>query len=317
MKFSPTSLDPARQGSSANHPEFADESLPVLASPESQERTAAATDFPDSEPAARRIVQRTTGQKHGPITRLISPGDLGQTLKPFVFLDLFDSGTVAPKGFGTHPHSGIATLTWLMRGSVQYTDSSGREGMLLAGGMEWMHAGGGAWHAGTPGKGQPMRAFQLWLALPPALESTPAVSVYVAADSVPREGPARVLLGSYGAANSSIKAPASITYLAVVLKAGERWRFEPPADHKTAWLAVASGILQAPERLPAGTMAIFEESSAAIVCVAETDVEFVVASAVKHPHELVLGRYSVHTSVGALQAGEERIRQLDTSANSA
>ena len=37
-----------------------------------------------------QIVDRTHGRRHGPITRLISPSDLGQSLKPFVFLDLFD-----------------------------------------------------------------------------------------------------------------------------------------------------------------------------------------------------------------------------------
>lgn len=37
----------------------------------------------------RAIVHRTTGSSHGPITRLMSPGDLGQLCKPFVFLDLF------------------------------------------------------------------------------------------------------------------------------------------------------------------------------------------------------------------------------------
>jgi hypothetical protein len=39
---------------------------------------------------ARAIVQRTRGRTHGPITRLMSPSDLGEILKPFVFLDLFD-----------------------------------------------------------------------------------------------------------------------------------------------------------------------------------------------------------------------------------
>jgi hypothetical protein len=36
---------------------------------------------------ARAIVHRTRGSAHGPITRLVSPGDLGEFLKPFVFLD--------------------------------------------------------------------------------------------------------------------------------------------------------------------------------------------------------------------------------------
>lgn len=39
---------------------------------------------------ARRVAWRTRGHAHGPITRLMSPGDLGHELKPFVFLDLFD-----------------------------------------------------------------------------------------------------------------------------------------------------------------------------------------------------------------------------------
>ena len=39
---------------------------------------------------ARAIVQRTRGRTEGPTTRLMSPSDLGEILKPFVFLDLFD-----------------------------------------------------------------------------------------------------------------------------------------------------------------------------------------------------------------------------------
>jgi hypothetical protein len=32
-------------------------------------------------------------------------------LKPFVFLDLFDTGDRAIRGRNLHPHSGIATVT--------------------------------------------------------------------------------------------------------------------------------------------------------------------------------------------------------------
>jgi hypothetical protein len=35
--------------------------------------------------SARRIVHRTSGHPHGGITRLMSPGDLGELVKPFVF----------------------------------------------------------------------------------------------------------------------------------------------------------------------------------------------------------------------------------------
>ena len=59
----------------------------------------------------REIIYRTSGQTHGPITRLVSPSDLGELIKPFVFLDLaaFDGRFApTPMGFGWHPHSGIA-----------------------------------------------------------------------------------------------------------------------------------------------------------------------------------------------------------------
>src|SRR3979490_124175 len=73
----------------------------------------------------RQIVHRPHGQRHGPITRLMSPSDLGQTLKPFVFLDLFDSEGGSFSGVGWHPRSGIATLTYLWEGSVRYEDTTG------------------------------------------------------------------------------------------------------------------------------------------------------------------------------------------------
>src|ERR1700676_3532996 len=92
----------------------------------------------------RQIAQRTRGQGHGPITRLMSPSDFGQILKPFVFLDLFDNHGVPFEGFGLHPHSGIATLTYLAEGSVSYEDTTGATGVLPAGGVEWMRGGGSA-----------------------------------------------------------------------------------------------------------------------------------------------------------------------------
>jgi hypothetical protein len=50
---------------------------------------------------ARAIVQRTRGGTHGPLTRLMSPSNFGQILKPFVFLDIFDHEG-APFSAGLH-----------------------------------------------------------------------------------------------------------------------------------------------------------------------------------------------------------------------
>src|SRR6266404_8212100 len=60
-------------------------------------------------------------------------------------------------------------------------------------------------------------------------------TVYQAREDVPQDGPARVLLGSYGSASSVIVSPSPINYLAVRLKGGERWCYEPPTGHTVLW----------------------------------------------------------------------------------
>ena len=267
--------------------------------------------FAESPPPslARTIVQRTRGRTHGPITRLMSPSDLGEILKPFVFLDLFDHEG-APFIGPLHPHSGIATLTYVAEGAVSYIDPDNVRGTLPAGGVEWMQAGRGMWHGGGLDNAGRTRGFQLWIALPPELELGPTISIYQAPEDVPQDGPARIFLGRYGSASSAIASPSPINYLAVRLKAGERWRYEPPADHTILWVAIASGVLLAPAELRHGDLAAFEASSEAVEFEAPTDTEFVLGAAAPHKHDLVPGYYSVHTSPDALRDGEAHILSI-------
>jgi redox-sensitive bicupin YhaK (pirin superfamily) len=259
-----------------------------------------------------RIVKRTRGQKHGPITRLMSPSDFGRLLKPFVFLDLVDNQGTPFTGFGLHPHSGIATVTYIAEGSVRYEDTNGATGLLPAGGIEWMRAGGGVWHGGGLGEPGRTRGFQLWIALPPELELGPSESIYLSPEAVPYDGPARVLIGSYGTATSSIKAPSPMNYLAVRLKAGERWNYQPPTGHTVLWTAVGRGSILVPDEVQQGELVAFIPSSAVLEFEAQSDAEFVLGSAVPHEYDLVLGSHSVHTSVEALREAETRISEIQT-----
>jgi redox-sensitive bicupin YhaK (pirin superfamily) len=262
-------------------------------------------------PLARRaIALRTRGRQHGPITRLVSPSVLGELIKPFVFLDLFDIPATGAPNFGWHAHSGIATLTVLHQGAIEYQDTTGAKGVLAAGGIEWMRAGRGVWHTGAAQ--QQAKGFQLWIALPAALEDASSQSHYLSAAEVTEESPARVILGSHGRAKSAINAPQQINYLDVQLAAGERWIYQPPSDHEVAWLAVSQGTLFTPEPVVAGELAVFEESNAALIIQADSPSRFVLGSAAKHPHDLVLGRYSVHTTPTALRAGESEIQRIGT-----
>jgi len=107
---------------------------------------------------ARAIVQRTRGRTHGPVTRLMSPSDFGEILKPFVFLDLFDHEG-APFDGPLHPHSGIATLSYVLEGTVSFIDPDNVKGTLPAGGVEWMQAGCGTAAGSTKRVGRAASSF--------------------------------------------------------------------------------------------------------------------------------------------------------------
>jgi redox-sensitive bicupin YhaK (pirin superfamily) len=259
---------------------------------------------------ARRIAHRTRGRSNGPIVRLVSPSDVGELIKPFVFLDYFEADPAHAPVTGFHPHSGIATLTLLLTGRVSYEDSTGATGVIEAGGVEWMRAGGGVWHTGGFAGAERVKGYQLWVALPPELEQSPAEAQYLGAEAFQRHGPARVLLGRHENAASNVSAPPTMNYLDVTLKAGERWLYQPPKDHVVAWMAVHQGSVMTPVTVTRGELAVFEESNGAIEFKAQSDAAFILGSAVKHPHDLVLGYYSVHTHREALEKGEANIQAI-------
>jgi len=89
---------------------------------------------------------------------------------PFLLLDDFrgDNPVDYIQGFPWHPHRGIETITYMLRGKVEHGDSLGNKGMISAGDVQWMTAGSGIIHQEMP-KGDPdgrMYGFQLWANLP-------------------------------------------------------------------------------------------------------------------------------------------------------
>ena len=259
---------------------------------------------------SRRIDLRTRGRSHGSLTRLVSPGDIGELIKPFVFLDYFDADPATGPKFGFHPHSGIATLTLILSGQVFYKETTGREGIIETGGVEWMRAGSGVWHTGGMSGKERIKGFQLWVAMPPELELAEPQSQYLGASDFHFAGPARVIAGEYGGVKSIVGSPHGITYLDVRLKAGERWTFQPAEGHDVAWIASHQGIVRTPEQVSMGEAAVFDEGNQAIAFEALTDAGFILGSAVKHPYDLVTGHYSVHTNADSLRIGESNIADI-------
>lgn len=259
---------------------------------------------------------RTRGRQHGPITRLVSPGELGRHLKPFVFLDAVQLEGAGSMGFGWHPHSGIATVTIHFEGGSWAEETDQVRHLVPAGGVEWVQAGGGVWHRGGPAPGADVAAFQLWLALEQDRELEPAASRYFRAEDVPEVGPVRVILGEYGGRRSPVPAPAGITYLQVSLAEGESVVLPRP-EGTTAFIATHSGAVDLRVgEADAGSVGGVELVQIAptaedeITLQARSPTRLVYGHAVPHPHPLVLGRYSVHTSEQALRVGEQGIDEI-------
>jgi hypothetical protein len=112
--------------------------------------------------------QATTDGAGVKLTRVLSHS-LQRRLDPFLMLDAF--GSDKPEdyiaGFPDHPHRGFETVTYMLSGRMLHRDSSGGEGLLEAGGVQWMTAGRGVIHSEIPQqKDGVMEGFQLWLNLP-------------------------------------------------------------------------------------------------------------------------------------------------------
>jgi len=95
---------------------------------------------------------------------------------PFLLLDDFrnDDPNAYRRGFPWHPHRGIETITYVLEGEVEHSDSLGNKGILGSGSVQWMTAGSGILHQEMP-KGDPrgrMHGFQLWANLPSSLKMT-------------------------------------------------------------------------------------------------------------------------------------------------
>ena len=89
---------------------------------------------------------------------------------PFLLLDDFRSNNPSHyrKGFPWHPHRGIETITYVLRGEVEHGDGMENKGVISAGDVQWMTAGSGIIHQEMP-NGDPegfIEGFQLWANLP-------------------------------------------------------------------------------------------------------------------------------------------------------
>ncbi|RLT99402.1 pirin family protein [Ketobacter sp.] len=110
------------------------------------------------------------------IKRVVPMGDYG-VMDPFLMLDEIrsETGSDYAAGFPSHPHRGFETVTYMRQGQLEHRDHMGNQGVIQAGGAQWMTAGRGVIHSEMPlQKDGAFHGFQLWLNLPADEKLRPA-----------------------------------------------------------------------------------------------------------------------------------------------
>jgi redox-sensitive bicupin YhaK (pirin superfamily) len=182
------------------------------------------------------------------LLRVLTP-DLQRRLDPFLMLDEFRSDNPDDylAGFPDHPHRGFETVTYMLAGRMRHRDNAGHEGLLAAGGVQWMTAGRGIIHSELPEQEQGlMHGFQLWINLPAREKMTEPGYRDIPAEAIPRtatpEGVTiRIIAGSVAGVDGAVRREATEPlYLDLEMPAGSTYEARIPAGHN-AFLYVYDG----------------------------------------------------------------------------
>ncbi len=174
-----------------------------------------------------------------------------RSIGSFVFVDHFGPVEFAPgKGLdvGPHPHTGLATVTWLFDGEVTHRDSLGFIQVIRPGEVNWMTAGRGIVHSERTGDavraaGGRVHGLQLWVALPLEAEDTEPAFVHHGAADIPAVNLAgvhvSVIAGAAFGVQSPVKTLSPLLYAIAILAPGSRLTI--PATHAERAIYVISG----------------------------------------------------------------------------
>jgi hypothetical protein len=204
------------------------------------------------------------------VARLL-PDERRQRVGPFVFFDHIGPAEFAPgKGVNvrSHPHIGLATVTYLFDGEMLHRDSLGFVQVIRAGAVNWMTAGKGIAHSEKVteeilASGQRLHGIQVWVALPVEHETIePRFEHYPANDipAVDLEGAkARVVIGSAYGLTSPVQTESETLYVELQIDAGAS--VELPRTEELAVFVVDGDISVDGQVISAGCLAVLENDA--------------------------------------------------------
>ena len=173
-----------------------------------------------------------------PVHGMFDYGQGADQRSPFLLMDYAAPTSFTPnsghrRGVGAHPHRGFETVTIVYDGEVEHRDSTGAGGVIGAGDVQWMTAGGGIIHEefhsdAYSRRGGPFEMVQLWGNLPARDTMTPALAGGA--------GQARIIAGSLEGHTGPAQSHTPMNVWDVRLSAGTEAALPQPAGWTTLLL---------------------------------------------------------------------------------
>ncbi|MGS6581357.1 pirin family protein [Vibrio diabolicus] len=194
------------------------------------------------------------------------------SFSPFLMMDELKSDDRADYvgGFPPHPHRGIETLTYMLKGHFQHRDHMDNVGELRSGGAQWMAAGRGVIHSEMPimQEGE-LHGFQIWINQPAKNKMAPAQYHDFQPETITEfetqsSGVVRLIAGHLTIDNERIQGPLTETGVAATVAdwramVGQALNLITEQDHNMM-LYVYKGRIQVKDReINQGEMAILSK----------------------------------------------------------
>lgn len=200
------------------------------------------------------------------LRRVLGPGNIVD-FDPFLMLDGFDSEDPKDyiKGFPWHPHRGIETITYLIKGKVEHGDSLGNKGTIHDLECQWMTAGSGIIHQEMPKESERMLGCQLWVNLPardkmaiPAYGDITQEKVTLVEEE---NAVVRILAGTYKGKSGVFEGKyVKVKYLDIDLAPSSTWTYDETPNDQTLFIYLLDGNLAVDNNLSQ-----FENKSCAVL----------------------------------------------------
>ena len=186
---------------------------------------------------------------------------------PFLMLDGFDSADPEDyiKGFPWHPHRGIETITYLIKGKIEHGDSLGNKGTINDLECQWMTAGSGIIHQEMPKASERMLGCQIWVNLPAKDKMTVPAYGDITHDKIivaeEENAVVRILAGTYKGESGVFEGKyVKVKYIDVDLAPDSTWTYTETPTSETLFIYLLDGKIAVDDNL-----SDFEDKSCAVL----------------------------------------------------